>query len=108
MIRLREERFRVLAVDVRKQLIRAKTIAVGSLADCAVHPRELFRFLISVSAHGFIAVHNHPSGDPSPSNEDRELTGRLHKAGQLMGIPMIDHVVVARRGTFSFVAGGLL
>lgn len=72
--------------------------------SCPVEAREVFNFLITVSAAKAVVVHNHPSGDPAPSDEDRVLTERLKTAGELVGIPIIDHVIVARDGYFSFSA----
>ena len=99
---LKQEHFRVLALDVRLKLIQAKTISVGSLTECLVHPREVLRFMIESNAATAVVVHNHPSGGPSPSVQDQELTTRLQAAGELVGIRIIDHVIVAKRGYFSF------
>ncbi|MHB1844754.1 MAG: JAB domain-containing protein [Deltaproteobacteria bacterium] len=106
MIRLEQEHFMVLALDVRLRLIKARTIGIGSLCACPVEPREVFRFAIRVGAHGVICAHNHPSGDPSPSVEDRELTRRLREVGLLVGIRLVDHVIVAKGGHFSFQGNG--
>lgn len=108
MARLQQEHFRVLAIDVRLHLIKMTTIAIGSSVACPVEPREVFRFAIQVGAHALVTVHNHPSGDPSPSAEDRELTRRLRDVGLLVGIRVVDHVVVARTGHYSFQASGAL
>jgi hypothetical protein len=88
---LKQEQFRVLALDVRLKLIRATTISVGSLTECLVHPREVFRFLIDSSAASAAMIHNHPSGYPAPSVQDQELTTRLQEVGELVGIKIIDH-----------------
>ena len=106
MVHLQQEQFRVLALDVRLRLIRMKTIAMGSLVACPVEPREVFRFAIQVGAHCVAVAHNHPSGDPSPSPEDRMLTRRLHGVGELVGVRLVDHVIVAKNGHYSFRAGG--
>ena len=108
MVHLQQEHFRVLALDVRLRLIKMKTIAIGSLAACPVEPREVFRFAIEEGAHCVVAVHNHPSGDPSPSPEDLDLTLRLKAVGLLVGIRLVDHVVVAKSGHYSFEANGAL
>jgi DNA repair protein RadC len=102
MRNLKQEQFRVLALDVRLKLIKAKTISVGSLTECLVHPREVFRFLIDANAASAVVVHNHPSGDPAPSVQDQELTRRLQEVGELVGIKIIDHLIVSKRGYFSF------
>jgi DNA repair protein RadC len=100
----RQEHFIVIALDCRNRVLGRKTIGIGSLASCPVEAREVFNFLISVSAAKAVVVHNHPSGDPEPSDEDRLLTKRLKSAGELVGIPIVDHVIVARDGYFSFSA----
>jgi DNA repair protein RadC len=73
-----------------------------------VHPREVFRAAVLESAAAVIFVHNHPSGDPTPSREDREVTRQLEQAGQLLGIPVLDHVVIGDGSYLSFVEAGLL
>ncbi|MEZ4363873.1 MAG: DNA repair protein RadC [Kofleriaceae bacterium] len=92
---LAQESFFVIAVDSRNQVIDQLEVARGTLRTVEVHPREIFRPLIRVAAAAVILVHNHPSGDPTPSTEDLELTRRLRDVGDLVGIPVIDHVVVA-------------
>lgn len=92
------ETFWVVALDARLRVIGADCIARGTLTACLVHPREVFSFAITHKAAQLILVHNHPSGDPTPSEEDRVLTERLRSAGALLGITLIDHVVVAREG----------
>lgn len=83
-----------LFLDVRNQLLRKKTITVGTLTGSAAHPREVFKEAIAHSAAALILVHNHPSGDPTPSKTDIALTDRLVKVGQLMGIPLLDHIII--------------
>ena len=95
---LAQEVFMVLAIDVRNVVLEEIEVARGSLTQVEVHPREVFRPLIRIGAAGAIAVHNHPSGDPTPSPEDLALTRRLREVGELVGIPLVDHVVVAERG----------
>jgi DNA repair protein RadC len=90
-----QECFIVIGVDVRNQLVAEVEVARGTLVAVEVHPREVFRPLIRMSAAGAIVAHNHPSGDPTPSSEDLELTRRLREVGEMIGIPIIDHVVVA-------------
>ena len=77
-------------------------ISEGSLGASLVHPREAFRPAVREAAAAVIFMHNHPSGDPSPSSEDRRITARLRRAGEILGIPVLDHVVVGRDGYFSF------
>lgn len=102
------ESFHVLALDGRHRLLRAEEVSVGTLTASLVHPREVFRGAIRVSAAAILLVHNHPSGDPSPSAEDRSVTRRLFEAGRVLGIEVLDHVVIARGGHFSFREAGEL
>ena len=109
MARFKQERFRVLALDVRLRLIRARTIAIGSLTVCPVEPREIFGWLMRLSANAAVVCHNHPSGDSSPSDQDQVLTHRLVEVGELVGIRLLDHVIITRSGDhFSFAAAGKL
>ncbi len=91
---LERERFLVLLLDGKHRLARMEPISEGTLTTSLVHPREVFRSAVRESAAALIAVHNHPSGDPEPSSEDLEVTRRLRRAGRLLGIPLLDHVVV--------------
>ncbi len=88
------ERFLVLLLDGKHRLQRVEQVSEGTLTTSLVHPREVFRAAIREAAAAVIAVHNHPSGDPEPSAEDLEVTRRLRRAGCLLGIPLLDHVVV--------------
>lgn len=92
------ERFAVILLDGRHRVIRDAVISQGTLTASLVHPREVFRPALREGAAALVLVHNHPSGDPSPSGEDREVTRRLVRAGELLGIPVLDHVIVAERG----------
>jgi DNA repair protein RadC len=89
------ERFGVLLLDTRHRLLRTRILSVGSLDASVVHPREVFREAIFAGAAAIVLFHNHPSGDPSPSRDDLSLTRRLVTAGDLIGIDVIDHVVLA-------------
>jgi DNA repair protein RadC len=100
------ECFHVVMLDVRGRLIRAERVAEGSLTQCPVSPRDALRPAVRDGAHGVIFVHNHPSGDPSPSAEDADLTERLRAASELVGVVARDHVIVAAGGYFSFVEAG--
>ena len=100
------ECFHVVMLDVRGRLIRAERVAEGSLTQCPVSPRDALRPAVREGAHGVVFVHNHPSGDPSPSAEDAVLTERLRSAAELVGIVARDHVIVAAGGYFSFVEAG--
>lgn len=96
----RTECFLVIAVDSKNRPCRVSEVARGGRTRCQVDPSEVFRHLIGEAASGAIFVHNHPSGDPSPSPEDVELTDRLLRAGQLLEIRVLDHLIVAR-GAYS-------
>lgn len=87
------ESFQVLLLNTRKRLIRAETISAGTLDTLLVHPREVFRAAIAANAAGIILLHNHPSGDPSPSEADIKVTRDLIRAGQLLKIEVVDHVI---------------
>jgi DNA repair protein RadC len=102
------EHFFALALDARQRLTAEILVAIGSLTACAVTPADVFRLLLREPAAGVIFVHNHPSGEPSPSREDVALTERLRQAGALLGIKVLDHVIVANEGHFSFLDAGLL
>jgi DNA repair protein RadC len=101
------ERFLVVLLDGRHRLLRHELVSQGTLTASLVHPREVFRPALRESAAALVLVHNHPSGDPAPSAEDREVTARLVRAGELLGVPVIDHVVVAERGYTSLRETGL-
>lgn len=94
---LAQEVFIVIGVDVRNGMLDIVEVARGSVAGVEVHPREVFRPLIRMAAAGGVLVHNHPSGDATPSAEDVALTQRLREVGSLLGIPIIDHVVIGDR-----------
>ncbi|MBR1886068.1 MAG: DNA repair protein RadC [Schwartzia sp.] len=96
-----KEHFLVLLLDVRNRVLAMPTISVGSLTASVAHPREIFREAIRYSAANMILIHNHPSGDPTPSREDMQLTRQMMKAGEIMGIPVLDHVIIAGDGFLS-------
>src|SRR5688572_24295458 len=91
---LERETFQVLCLDGKHRLKTRELVSVGSLTTSIVHPREVFRPAIRCAAAAVICVHNHPSGDPEPSQEDHEVTRRLQQAGRTLGIPLLDHVVL--------------
>jgi DNA repair protein RadC len=94
---LAQEVFIVIGMDIRNGLLDVVEVARGSVHGVEVHPREVFRPLIRMAAAAAVVVHNHPSGDPTPSPQDVELTRRLIAVGELLGIPLIDHVVIGDR-----------
>lgn len=95
---LMQEVFIVIALDSRNAVLHHVEVARGSLTGVDVHPREVFRPLIRLAAAGAVVAHNHPSGDPQPSDDDVALTRRLRRAGDLVGIPILDHVVIGAGG----------
>ena len=99
------ETFMVLALDSRHGVIGFQAVSIGTLNSAFVHPREVFRFSVATGAAAIIAAHNHPSGDPSPSAEDRRITERLRECGETLGIELLDHVVVAGSQFYSFADG---
>lgn len=102
------ELFCAVALDAKSRPIRELEIARGGLSACPVAPADVFRALVREAASSVIVVHNHPSGEPTPSAEDVALTDRLARAGDLMGIRLLDHVVIGREGYFSFLDAGLI
>ena len=92
-----KEHFMIAVLNTKNRIIAAPTISIGSLSASVVHPREIFKEAIKYPCAGIILVHNHPSGDPKPSREDIAVTERLVKAGKIMDIPIIDHVIIAQQ-----------
>ncbi|MDA0328544.1 MAG: DNA repair protein RadC [Gemmatimonadetes bacterium] len=91
-----QEEFHALLLNTRHRVIREVLITRGILDASLIHPREVFRIAVTEGAAGIILVHNHPSGDPTPSSEDRAVTRQLAAAGRAVGIPVLDHVVIGR------------
>jgi DNA repair protein RadC len=103
-----QEEFRVLLLNTQHAVMRELVVTRGTLDSSLVHPREVFRLAIAENAAAVILVHNHPSGDPTPSPEDRQVTRQMAGAGQLLGIPVLDHVVIGDGRYASFVELGLM
>lgn len=99
---LKKEHFRVLLLDVKNQVISVEEISIGTLNSAIVHPRDVFKVAIKKNANAIILVHNHPSGDTSPSNEDIRVTNRLLKVGELVGIKVLDHLIIGDSRYLSF------
>lgn len=104
----KKEQFHCLLLDARNRYLRGLRVSEGTLTSSLVHPREAFRAAVRESASAVIFAHNHPSGDPSPSREDMELTRRLCEAGKVLGIRVLDHVVVGSDRYYSFADEGEL
>lgn len=105
---LDREQLRVYYINARMGLIGWELISQGTLTASLAHPREIFKGAILATCHGIILAHNHPSGEPSPSEEDVRLTKRVAQCGQILGIRVLDHVIIAENGTYSFKASGQL
>jgi DNA repair protein RadC len=103
---LDREQFLVCGLDAKHQVIGLNVVSVGSLTLSIVHPREVFKALIVMNAAAWLCAHNHPSGDVTPSQEDRVLTKRLKEAGELLGITLLDHLILGERACYSFADGG--
>lgn len=100
------EHFRAAFLNTKNQIIRTVTVSIGSLNASIVHPREILKPAISASAASIILVHNHPTGDPTPSREDVEFTRRFAKCGELIGIELLDHVIIGANRFQSLKEGG--
>ncbi|HOP85783.1 MAG TPA: DNA repair protein RadC [Syntrophorhabdaceae bacterium] len=104
----KQEYFLSLTLDGASNLIQKRTVFIGTLNHSIVHPREVFADAISDRAAGIIFVHNHPSGDLTPSRQDIEITRRLVEVGKIVGIEVLDHVIISKKGYYSFQAEGML
>ncbi len=103
---LRQEEFHALLLNTQHRVLRTVFVTRGILDASLIHPREVFRPAVVESASGIILVHNHPSGDPSPSQEDRMVTSQLSTAGSALGIPVLDHVIIGEGRFFSLAGEG--
>jgi DNA repair protein RadC len=103
-----KEFFIALYLNTKNGIIKQEVISIGSLSANVVHPREVFRTACMVSASSIIVAHNHPSGDPTPSREDIELTKKLVDAGKIIGIEVLDHVIIGHDRNYGFQESGML
>lgn len=103
-----KEHFITLHLDGKNRIVCKETVSIGSLNQSIVHPREVFKTALLSNAAAILLLHNHPTGDPSPSNEDRSITRRLIECGQLIGIQILDHIIIGADGYISFVEEGLM
>jgi DNA repair protein RadC len=108
MSREKKEHFKVLFLNSKNELIEVETLFKGSLTSSAVYPREIMEKALKYNASGLIFAHNHPSGDPAPSNSDKEITRHLTEAGKSMQIKVLDHIIVGNNEYFSFADAGLI
>ena len=104
----KKEVFIAMLLDGKNRMLRDIRISEGSLTSSIVHPREVFNPVIRDSAAGVILVHNHPSGDPTPSKEDKDITKRLKEVGELVGVKVLDHIIIGDGRYMSFADQGLL
>lgn len=104
----RQEHFVVLTLDSGGRLIKKRIVFIGTINATLIHPRETFSPAITDYAASIVVAHNHPSGDPSPSRQDIEGTQQLMAAGQILGIRLRDHIIVARSEHYSFLANGMI
>ena len=103
-----QEEFWVIALDAKNKLLITAQVSKGTLMGSLVHPREVFQVAIRNSAAGIIILHNHPSGEPEPSLEDRKVTGQIAEAGKVLGIPLLDHIIIGNDCYYSFKDSGSL
>ena len=112
MRQLDREAFYVLHLDGKNRIISKELISLGSLNQSIVHPREVFKGALLNNSAAIIGVHNHPSGDPSPSREDKEITQRLLSCAEIIGVKLLDHIIIgfmsAKPQYYSFVESGML
>lgn len=94
------EKFLVLCLDVKKQPVSIQTASIGHLSATIVHPREIFKVAVLSNASSIICFHNHPTGDCNPSREDEDMTLRLKECGEVLGIPVVDHIIVGSNDLF--------
>lgn len=91
---LQKEHFRIILLDTKNQIIAMEEISIGTLNASIVHPRDVFKIAIKRNSNSIILIHNHPSGDPTPSKEDINITNRLLEVGELIGIKVLDHIII--------------
>ena len=103
-----KEHFKLILLNPRNKIIGISTISIGTLNASLVHPREVFKDAIMHTAASVVLAHNHPSGDPEPSEDDITITKRLIEAGKILGIEVMDHIIIAKNGFFSFKEKGLI
>ena len=105
---LKKEQLKGIYLNSRKEIIKEETISIGDLNNLIIHPREVFKIALEESAAAVILIHNHPSGNPKPSDEDEELTEQLANAGKMLGIELLDHIIIGANSYYSFKEKGKL
>lgn len=108
LLERRQEHVVSISLTGAHEVIKVRTVSIGLLTSCPIHPREVFVGPITDHAYSVILVHNHPSGDPTPSEEDKKVTRQLSQAATTLGIKLLDHIIIARRGYYSFQEAGLM
>ena len=108
LVEMPVETFLVLHLDGKNRMVGMTTWSIGSMTSSLVHPRDVFRTAIANMTAGLIFIHNHPSGDPAPSEEDIQITERLCEVGKLIGIKCLDHIIIGSGRYFSFADQGLI
>lgn len=103
-----QEHVVTISLNGAHEVIKIRTVSIGLLTSCPIHPREVFVGPITDHAYSVILAHNHPSGDPTPSEEDKRVTRQIAQAAGTLGIKLLDHIIVARRGYYSFQEQGLM
>lgn len=103
-----QEHFMVLSLNAKNALIAHDTLFIGTLSYSIVHPREVFKCIVGHSACSFIMVHNHPSGNPQPSEDDYEITKKLYDLSLTMGIPLLDHIIIGKERYYSFKENNII
>lgn len=98
----KQEYLIVLYLNARHELVLKEVVGVGNLNSLRITPKEIFSYALQTPCASLIVIHNHPSNDPSPSDDDIHFTRRIHEAGEVMGIPLIDHMIVSKSGYYSF------
>lgn len=102
------EKFIALLLDTKNHVVAANTVSIGTVNASLVHPREIFKVALLCNASAVILAHNHPSGNPTPSHEDIDITNRLKKAGEILGIEVLDHIIIGDNTWTSFKEKGLI
>jgi DNA repair protein RadC len=103
-----KEHFKLILLNSRNKILRISPVSIGTLTTSLVHPREVFRNAITHSAASVVLAHNHPSGDPEPSEDDLKITRKLVESGKIIGIEVIDHLIIGKSGHYSFREKGLI
>lgn len=104
---LEKEYFKALYLDSKNQIIKQETLFIGSLNESIVHPRDIFKIALEENAASVVILHNHPSGDPNPSEQDLEITKRIIEAGKIIGIEVLDHIIIGENKYISLKQKGI-